>query len=277
MVDQSDLATIKELELEVLDEFLRICNKHHLNYFLSGGTCLGAVRHGGFIPWDDDIDISMPRADYEKFCEIAFDELGDKFVLQNYWTEPNCGLVFGKVRQKNTLYNETYSAHIDMSQGVWIDLFPYDVIPDSVPEQEKLYRKILFWKNLYIVKCGYKFPENRTRALKLAYYGAKVMSLFFSRKALIDRLDGLCRQFNESTNSVVIPYGGAHTLDQERMPKEMIYDLVPIEFEGRSCLTLADYDRYLTNLYGDYLQLPPENERKGGFHNMLEFKVLEEV
>lgn len=273
MIDQNDLSTIKQIELEILDEFLRICNMYDLKYFLSGGTCLGAVRHQGFIPWDDDIDISMPREDYERFCSIAQDELDERFVLQNYFTEPNCGLVFGKIRRKGTLYSETYSAHLDMNQGVWIDLFPYDKVSDDAERRNKLYNKITFWKNLYIIRCGYRFPENRSVALKLAYYAAKAASILFSKTYLVKKIDKLCQQLNEGSDHYVIPYGGAHTLEQELIPVSMIEDYAEVEFEGRRCKTLANYKVYLTNLYGDYMKLPSENERKGGFHNMLEFKA----
>ena len=114
LADQDDLHLIKQFELELLDEFLRICKKYDLQYFLAGGSCLGAVRHGGFIPWDDDIDIGMPREDYDRFCEIAASELDDRFTLQNYRTEPNCGL-FGKIRRKNTIYSEHEPRSLDRS------------------------------------------------------------------------------------------------------------------------------------------------------------------
>ena len=160
LADQDDLHLIKQFELELLDEFLRICKKYDLQYFLAGGSCLGAVRHGGFIPWDDDIDIECREKITTGFARSQLARLDDRFTLQNYHTEPNCGFVFGKIRRKNTIYSEKYSAHLNMSQGVWIDLFPYDVLPDEENDQKKLYEKIEFWKNLYIVRCGYKFPEN---------------------------------------------------------------------------------------------------------------------
>lgn len=274
LADQDNLHLIKQFELELLDEFLRICKKYDLQYFLAGGSCLGAVRHGGFIPWDDDIDIGMPREDYDRFCEVAASELDDRFTLQNYHTEPNCGFVFGKIRRKNTIYSEKYSAHLNMSQGVWIDLFPYDVLPDEENDQKKLYEKIEFWKNLYIVRCGYKFPENGGSSRKVLYRIAKIVSIFFSKSYLINKIDGLRRRFDEGNGCDVIPYGGAHSFEQERLKRATIEDYVPIEFEGRTCNILADYDTYLTDFYGDYMKLPPESER-GGFHNMLEFRVLD--
>ena len=100
------------------------------------------------------------------------------------------------------------------------------------------------------------------------------MSIFFSKSYLINKIDGLRRQFDEGNGCDVIPYGGAHSFEQERLKRATIEDYVPIEFEGRTCNILADYDTYLTDFYGDYMKLPPESER-GGFHNMLEFRVLD--
>ena len=131
-----DLKTLQNIELEILDEFIRVCEKNQLTYFLIGGSCIGAVRHHGFIPWDDDIDVGMPREDYEKLVEIAADELNPEYFFQNYHSEKNCGLIFGKIRKNNTILSENYSYHIHMHQGVWIDIFPYDQIGDK-PELSK--------------------------------------------------------------------------------------------------------------------------------------------
>lgn len=271
-LSDDQLKRLKAIELEILDEFLRICNKYQLNYFLSGGTCLGAVRHGGFIPWDDDIDISMPRIDYDKFVRVAVSELNPTFVLQCYETESNCGLVFGKIRKKGTVYSEVYSHHIDMSQGVWIDVFPYDALPEEDKAQKRHYRKVMFWKNLYIVKCGYGLPLRSGIALKAAYMGAKIACRFIPRSWVLKRLDAAMRAYDDMPADWYFPYGGAYSFEKERMLGYDLYSYVRFDFEGRSCNVLKDYDRYLTSLYGDYLTLPPVEKRRAGVHNVYEFR-----
>ena len=147
-ITNDQLQQLKRIELAMLDEFVRICDANGIDYFLSGGTCLGAARHKGFIPWDDDIDVGMLREDYDRFAQACKTELSDGFIFQDMNTEPNCGLVFGKIRKKGTVYSETYSSHIAMSQGVWIDIFPYDRVSNDSTERIKQYRKVSFLKNL---------------------------------------------------------------------------------------------------------------------------------
>lgn len=272
-ITDEELQQLKEIELEILDEFVRICDKHSIKYFISDGTCLGAIRHGGFIPWDDDIDVSMLREDYERFCEVCPGELSSQFALQNYHTEPNCGLVFAKIRKKGTIFSEDYSQHINMSQGVWIDIFPYDAVPDNRAELEKLEGKVSFLKNLYIVKCGYKMPPGMSAVGKIAYYGAKLVCLFIPRNALINTLDKKMRACNGQETENVYPFGGAYGIDREMVPSRLCKETAPITFEGRTCLTYRDYEDYLTLHYGNYMELPPVEERVAGVHRIAEFKA----
>lgn len=123
-ITNDQLQQLKRIELAMLDEFVRICDANGIDYFLSGGTCLGAARHKGFIPWDDDIDVGMLREDYDRFAQACKTELSDGFIFQDMNTEPNCGLVFGKIRKKGTVYSETYSSHIAMSQAYGLIFSP---------------------------------------------------------------------------------------------------------------------------------------------------------
>ena len=104
--DKETLTKVHEIELELLNEFVRICDKHNLTYFLVGGTLLGAVRHSGFIPWDDDIDVGMPRVDYDKFINIAKNELKNDYLLDSVETDKNYFLPFAKILKRNTLFIE---------------------------------------------------------------------------------------------------------------------------------------------------------------------------
>ncbi|MDD7281952.1 LicD family protein [Floccifex sp.] len=267
-----NLKRLKEIELNMLISFDEICQKHNLNYFLAGGTFLGAIRHKGFIPWDDDIDIGMPRKDYEKFCEYAKKELPNNLVLQNFETEPNCGLVFAKIRKKGTTLSEVYSHHIDMSQGVWIDIFPFDNVPDDEQERNKMKNKVLFYKNLYIIKCGYKNPKPDSTLYKIMYFICKIIVKFISKDWLICKLKSLMTKYNDTQTKYVYPYGGAYP-KKDMLEYDLVSHLEKREFEHHEFLTCSDYDKYLKQLYGDYMQLPPEDKRTSGMHNIYEINI----
>lgn len=266
-ITDAQLSKLKEIELEMLDEFVRICNKHGIKYFLSGGTCLGAVRHKGFIPWDDDIDVGMLRDEYDRFAKICNDELGSDYVFQDMRTEPNCGLCFGKIRKKGTVYSESYSAHINMSQGIWIDIFPYDNVSNNPKERTRQIKRVSLLKNLYIVKCGYKYPEYKDNSLKAPYYAAQALCKMIPRKWIIEKLDEAMKKHQgDESCQYAIPFGGAYSVKKELEMLARLNSLSPIEFEGKNYLTFTDWNGYLSKHYGDYMQLPSKEKRRAGVH-----------
>lgn len=271
-ISEADLQQLKEIELEILDEFMRVCKLHNIHYVLSGGTCLGAIRHNGFIPWDDDIDISMSRESYEALSLACKSDLSDEFVFQDFHTEPKCGLVFGKIRKKGTVLSEDYSHHIDMSQGVWIDIFPYDAVPDDPAARLKHIKSVNLLKNLYIVKCGYKCPPNKSIQFRFAYQVARFATVFIPLNYLIRKLDKLMKAFSSTETSSAYPYGGAYGPEVETIPAVMLSEIKEVSFEGRSCTVFEDYDKYLKSLYGDYMKLPPVEKRTSGAHRIHQFK-----
>ena len=116
---------LQKCQLEILKEFIRICKDNNLQYYLVGGTCLGAVRHKGFIPWDDDIDVAMPRDDYDKFITLQ-DQMKKPYFIQTYKSDKNYIYNFAKVRDSSTTFVENFFACSQMNHGVWIDVFPLD-------------------------------------------------------------------------------------------------------------------------------------------------------
>ena len=132
ILKNNDLRKAQLLMLKILKEIHNICVKNNIKYFLSDGTLIGAIRHNGFIPWDDDLDIGMLREDYEKFCSIAQEELPEEFVLQTQKTDKGYGLQFGKVILKNTIWIEKVAKNTKRDySGLYIDIFPYDKIPED--------------------------------------------------------------------------------------------------------------------------------------------------
>ncbi|MCF0105986.1 MAG: LicD family protein [Holdemanella sp.] len=272
MIENFDLKRLQQEELDILDELMRVCKEYNLTLFISGGSLLGAIRHKGFIPWDDDIDLGMPRKDYEKLVKIAPKALKESYVLQDNRLEKKCGLNFGKIRKKGTIMSENYSHHIDMSQGIWIDIFPYDKVSNDEKVRKKNMQKLSFYRNMYIIKSGYKAPEGKSKAFYAAYHIAKMASVFYSIDYLIEKVNSIMMEYENQDTDYVFPYGGAYP-DRDLMPKRIIEHLKPVMFEGREILAFEDYDYYLKSLYKNYMELPPVEKRvNGSQHTLHEIK-----
>ena len=152
----SDLEKLHSLELDIAVTVKEICERHHIRYFLLAGSVLGAIRHKGFIPWDEDMDIGMLRDDYEQFLTACRDELDDnKYFLQTEDTDAAYALPFAKIRLNNTRIIEGFSKGVPCHQGIFVDIFPFDSVPDDPKLQKKQYRQRWIWKNLYSKKAGY--------------------------------------------------------------------------------------------------------------------------
>ena len=132
-----ELKKLQKTEAEILEEFVRICDKYKLNYVLMGGSCLGAVKYDGFIPWDDDIDVGMNRDEYYKFIEIQKEELNDKYYFESMETDNEYNLIQAKIKKKGTVYAEVGNNLPKEKQGIWIDIFPLDGLPNSFAEYKK--------------------------------------------------------------------------------------------------------------------------------------------
>ena len=137
--------------LEIFKAFVAVCEKHHLRYYLIGGTCLGAVRHKGFIPWDDDIDVGLPREDYEKFIQLQDEFKDTPYFIQTWKSDPKYIYGYAKLRNSNTTYIENFYKHFQFNQGLWIDIFPIDGFSRVVKPAKKFKNKVLStWAAVYL-------------------------------------------------------------------------------------------------------------------------------
>ena len=255
------LRKVQLTQLEIAKEIKRVCEENDIRYFLADGSFLGAVRHGGFIPWDDDMDMGMMRSDYEKFCRIAPSKLKPEYCLQTWYTEPNYGLPFGKVVKRNTVYLENKKSRRLQENGFYVDIFPFDYVPEDPSERAAHARKLLAIYRVKLMKSGYKPWMENDRIIwkkRVGYLYYQLKSLFVSQKELARAYDALAVSYLDS--SVVC--------EQSALPKPDYYEsawceeLADYIFEGETFKGPKDYDKFLTALYGDYMQLPPEDQRE---------------
>ncbi len=258
------LRKVQLVQLEIAKEVKRICEENNISYFMDGGTLLGAVRHKGFIPWDDDLDFGFTRDNYEKFISVANKELSSEFFLQTWDTDNEYGYAFAKIRKKGTIYQERIAQNSNANCGIFIDLFPYDNLPDNQYERTILFTKLTFLKMLLKVKVNYKpWMENETINYKrwLVYLPIRALSHFFNKKKIQNLYMSAVRKSNEKESKLIYPQV-AEKLGIWAMNKEYFSECTLLKFENIDFSAPIRYREFLTDGYGDYMTLPPIDKRQ---------------
>lgn len=256
----------KELSLDILVYFDSICREKGLRYFLGYGTLLGAVRHKGYIPWDDDIDVMMPRKDFEKLLKV-FPE--HSYYKINYNTiDPLYGKSFAVINDTRTIKVEKLLREkCKKSICVNIDIFPLDVMPDSFEKQKQIFAAA---ENIdrKLACLTYAYGSGRTifstikKNLGILFYRiGECLGLTSIRKVVNENIN-LMKSYNKDNNNTIasLTYIGRFGLTAF-MPKKCFDENIQLEFEGRSFYAPKDFDEVLTHLYGDYMTLPPAEKR----------------
>ena len=267
------LDKLHKVEIEILNEIVRICDKHNITYYLAGGTLLGAVRHKGFIPWDDDVDIIMTRKDYHRFLKICETELDkEKYFLDCYKTNKHCWNNFAKVRKNNTIFLEREVSTVDTNHGIWVDIFIWDNVGKKIGFIEKFKKKC----SLYIrTLCDIKNNVSNYNKSKIKYGILKFISLFFTNRFLNRLLNGIL-SMNKDDNSFHVSTFVNGPIEKDVLERSRVIETVELEFEGKLYKCPKDYDYYLTNFYGDYMTLPPVEKRKTHRPLLVKFEDGEE-
>ena len=253
-MQQEMLRSLQLIELKILLEVKRICDKHSIKYFLIGGTLLGAVRHQGFIPWDDDIDIGMFRVDYEIFLSVARNELNSEFFLQTVDSDSGHCLPYGKVRLNKTNYPEAANLHVLENRGIWVDIFPFDNIQKPKERSPVYYVVLSVLDSIIFQKYDYQFKSIST--IRKCYNSIlKLISYMFPKNVLLNVRNSIMQHYNKYQTEYIInwPYKSAK--------REYFDELTELPFETVSFPVPKKYHEYLTSFYGDYMRIPPENER----------------
>lgn len=245
---------IKKVQLSILDFVADYCEKNKISYFLGFGTLIGAVRHKGYIPWDDDIDLLMPRPDYEKFVSMFYNENSHYKVFTNDITN-SYPYPFAKVSDQRTLLVEATNANLK-EVGINIDIFPIDGIPDNLIERERLFGKIIKIKNI-LFYWTIPFSSNRAR------YKNMILKLIkcFDYNYFVKKMTKFAKMYKYETAKEVAMIVWSSSKSVPNVSKEVFEEYKLEIFEGNKYRIPAGYHEWLTKVYGDYMQLPPEENR----------------
>ncbi len=248
---------IKTIQLDILQSIHEFCQERNVRYSLAFGTLLGAIRHKGYIPWDDDLDIMMPRPDYERFVK-EYQGNHPHYVIQTYKNDESYFLSLAKVYD-----NRTEQIIFPTKTGVFVDIFPIDGLPDTENEAKQYidkYCKLIFHDILYTCKNNaYRSGSKLFNSIK--YIVKRI--LYPSRQRGIEKLDALINSWPYEASSYA-GYAIVETGMKGYMKKAVFEDYVLVPFEGKEYYAIADYDTFLRKRYGDYMQLPPVEERVPG-------------
>ena len=265
MEQSAQLKLLQEIELENLRMLMEICEKNHLRYYLIGGSLLGAMRHKGFIPWDDDIDVGLPRPDYNRFVQIAKDYLPAHMDIKTMTSDPNYKCYFTRlINNKKKIYwdHGQYTAVI----GVWMDVFPLDGLPEN-----PLLRKMQVFR-VKLNKALYKFTQidyvstnrtNRPLSERVLIRFAQLTRIgrLMNADRRLQKLDRALQRYDYDTCAYAWNFSGCYG-KREIVPHIQLGGSRTAQFEGMQVSIPEAAEDYLTSIYGDYMKLPPEDQRR---------------
>ena len=258
---------VKQAQMDLLAELDRLCKKWEIPYFLTAGTLIGAVRHDGFIPWDDDLDVGLLRKYCDRLEEACAKDLDPAYYLHSWKSDPHSPHCFYKLKIKGTHYPEEIAAGSKMDDGIFIDIFPFDNAPDNPKKRKSHHRKRVLLQKMLLLRA--RFDLGGSNKAKRLIYG------FMKLVAFMRPLDGwkksflkLQNKYNHLKTQEAVNLCGAYSYYRESQEVAVLEELIPHDFEGIPYSIPKDYDTFLRRQYGNYMQLPPEEQRVGR-HNIV--------
>lgn len=244
------------VEIDLLIQFDKVCQKHGLRYFLIGGSLLGAVRHKGFIPWDDDVDVAMPRKDYNELLKCGAD-FNAPYFLQTPYSDPGYYFAFSRLRNSRTLYLSKVFQCQKINHGIPLDIFPLDDVirgDESRDRFDEIMGEII--NNSTFMRMSNPHLDQRNVERVRAYPGGDPLQRFELVECKSARDAG-----NPEARDVWFPSAGVYGYDRSIFPKSVFESSIVGSFEGFSFPIPVQYDKYLTIAFGDYMKLPPAEKR----------------
>lgn len=255
-MDSDVLRKLQLTQLEILQFVDQICKENNIKYSLYAGTLLGAVRHKGFIPWDDDLDICMSREDYNRFIEMWPTANKSEYFLQSKDNTPEFTQDFIKIRKYNTNFLQEYDVGKHYHSGIFIDIFPVDRIPNNMILKWIFYIKVM----LYQLMIREFSPSKSNKIVQLA---SALILKTVSRNRRVEFRNKLLKtitKYDQNFNYPIVMFETVQTMKQS-YDSDLLDRYIKIEFEGKEFWAFAKWKSYLKKKYGDYMQLPPKSER----------------
>lgn len=259
ILNEKELQLLQQKEAEMFKVFISVCEKLGVRYYAVAGTLLGTVRHKGFIPWDDDIDVGVPRKDYERLKQDAASLLPMPYFLQSYESDPETPFCFMKLRDSSTAFIETKMKSLNMNHGIWLDIFPLDFLPPNKLErktiqiQEKLVDQVIGRRMSLDKQNGWG-----VRAIVKSIIVNLLCIRFQSMQKATEYKDHI--HIHNREESYCLNYSGVYG-QREIMPLDWYGDGLKMPFMDFEIRVPVKYDKVLTQLYGDYMKLPPVEQR----------------
>lgn len=250
------MTNLQICELSLLSSFLKVCEKLKLRYYLVCGSALGAVKYGGFIPWDDDVDVALPREDYEKFLQLAPALLPPHLFLQNYRSDPGFPQIFSKLRDSRTTCIETSTLGLPIHQGISLDIFPLDGYPQGKWDQWRLELEKKWYQHL----LGASFAPPRGFLRRAEHRIKRLLGIHRRTAEIAGKYDALLRRYSPAASRFWCCHGSWQGR-REYAPREQYREGAYMQFESLTVRVPQNFDAYLTQKYGDYRRDPPVGQQ----------------
>ena len=257
------LHNVQKIEVENLKVFIDVCQKLDLEYVVYGGTLLGTEKYQGLIPWDDDIDVALPRDSYEKFCEKAAEVLPEGYFIQTPYNTPMSPFPYTKLRKRGTKYVEYINRNINIESGIYIDIYPIDRIPDNENARKQQFKNVRKWILIYVCRQG-RLYDRKIKGIKeglknVARWLVCYLLKIFPRDYCMKKIDYYMTMYNKKNTK---RYAALNSPNYDNI-YENFYPLKKGLFEGIEVMMPGDFRQHLKKRYGDYSKLPAEEERVG--------------